>query len=67
MMVLWRGWGWREKGQEGSFGDAADFLGCLHFLIRKVGEMIDSFIFFSKSFTSCNAHELIIFVKHTDK
>lgn len=43
MMVLQRGQGLREKGQEGSFGDAADFLGGLHFLIRKVG---DSFIFF---------------------
>lgn len=38
--------GLREKGQEGSFGDAAEFLDCLRFLIRKVGEMIDSFIFF---------------------
>lgn len=66
-MILWRDWGLREKGQEGNFGDTADFRGCLHFMIRKVGEMIDSFIYFPKSFTSsCNADKLIIFVKHTD-
>lgn len=43
IMVLWRGQGLRRNGQGGSLSYC---LGCWHLLIRRVCEMIDSFIYF---------------------